>query len=51
MRLYMERVTGVVVRKVNRNGGSLAINIPKEWLKSQWYRLKRDGDRIILEPV
>ena len=47
----LERATGVVYRKVNKIGNSLAINIPKEWLKSEWYKVWRDGNRIILEPV
>ena len=51
MKLYMEQATEVVIRKVNRNGGSLAINIPKEWLISEWYRLRKDGKKIIIEPI
>ena len=51
MARYMEQVTGVVIRKINRNGGSLAINIPKQWIKSQWYKLKKEGEKIILEPI
>ena len=51
MKLYMEQVTGVVYREVNKNGNSLAVNIPREWIESEWYKVRKEGNRIILEPI
>ena len=48
----MEREVGFAVRKVFSNGTALVISLPKDWIESEHYKLRKlEEGKILLEPV
>jgi len=39
------------VRKITVVGNSRGVTLPEEWIESKYYKLIKDGNRIILEPI
>jgi len=46
----MVEEVGYDVRRVYKNGNSFVITLPKSWVSARFYKIIRDGKRIILEP-